>query len=144
MRAFAGKFIAEYNSSGLSRLEDVSRITFRRLGAFLHLALFMAWSHVISDNQKPPINFPANCLVGKYALPVVYYVASKASSIAADKRPFFSGLWLCRLSMDALQKVCICRRFSWRGRNGRRRSIAHTSILTLCVLLKVLISPISS
>jgi hypothetical protein len=43
MRAFAGEFIAEYNSSGLSRLEDVSRITFRRLGAFLHLALFMAW-----------------------------------------------------------------------------------------------------
>ncbi len=89
MRAFAGEFIAEYNSSGLSRLEDVSRITFRWLGAFLHLALFMAWSHVISDNQKPPINFPANCLVGKYALPVVYYVASKASSIAADKRPLF-------------------------------------------------------
>jgi hypothetical protein len=56
----------------------------------------MAWSHVISDNQKPPINFPAECLVGKYALPVVYYVAgwtlysaSKASSIAADKRPLF-------------------------------------------------------
>jgi hypothetical protein len=96
MRAFADEFIAEYDSSGLSRLEDVSRITFGRLGAFLHLALFMAWSHVISDNQKPPINFPAECLVGKYALPVVYYVAgwtlysaSKASSIAADKRPLF-------------------------------------------------------
>ena len=99
MRAFAGEFIAEYNSSGLSRLEDVSRITFRRLGAFLHLALFMAWSHVISDNQKPPINFPANCLVGKYALPVVYYVASKASSIAADKRPFF--------------QVCGCADYRW-------------------------------
>ncbi len=88
MRAFADKFIAEYDSFGLSCLEDVSRITFGRLGAFLHLALFMAWSHVISDNQKPPINF--------YALPVVYYVAgwtpystSTASSIAADKRPLF-------------------------------------------------------
>jgi hypothetical protein len=96
MRAFANEFIAEYDSSGLSRLEDVSRITFGRLGTFLHLALFMAWSHAISDNQKPPINFPAECLVGKYALPVVYYVAgwtlysaSKASSIAADKRPLF-------------------------------------------------------
>jgi hypothetical protein len=96
MHAFADKFIAKYNSSGLSCLEDVSRITFGRLGAFLHLALFLAWSHVISDNQKPPINFPADCLVGKYALPVVYYVTgwtlysvSKASSIAADKRPLF-------------------------------------------------------
>jgi len=56
----------------------------------------MAWSHVISDNQKPPINFPADCLVGKYALPVVYYIAgwtlysaSKASSIAADKKSLF-------------------------------------------------------
>ena len=28
MRAFADEFIAEYDSSGLSRLEDVSRITF--------------------------------------------------------------------------------------------------------------------
>ena len=53
MRAFADEFIVEYNSSVLSRLEeDVSRITFGRLGAFLHLALFMAWSHVISDNQN--------------------------------------------------------------------------------------------
>ncbi len=96
MRAFANEFIAEYNSSGLPRLGDVSRITFGQLGTFLHLALFMAWSHAISDNQKPPINFPADCLVGKYTLPVVYYVAgwtlysaSKASSIAADKRVFF-------------------------------------------------------
>ncbi len=75
MRAFADKFIAKYDSSGLSYLEDVSRITFGRLGAFLHLALFMAWSQVTTDNQKPPINFPADFLVGKYALPVVYYVA---------------------------------------------------------------------
>ena len=96
MRAFAKEFIAEYDSSGLSCLDDVSRITFGRFGAFLHLALFMAWSHVISDNQKPPINFPADCLVGKYALPVVYYIAgwtlysaSKASSIAADKKSLF-------------------------------------------------------
>jgi hypothetical protein len=96
MRAFANEFIVEYDSSGLSCLEDVSRITFGRLGAFLHLALFMAWSHAISNNQKPPINFLADCLVGKYALPVVYcvagwtlYSASKASSIAADKRSLF-------------------------------------------------------
>jgi hypothetical protein len=97
MRAFADKFIGEYDSSGLSCcLENVSKITFGRLGAFLHLALFMAWSHTISDNEKPPINFPINCLVGKYALPVIYYVAgwtiysaSKASTIAADKRSLF-------------------------------------------------------
>ena len=54
MRAFADKFIAEYDSSGLSRLEDPSRITFGRLGAFLHLALFMAWSHMISTTRSHP------------------------------------------------------------------------------------------
>ncbi len=42
MRAFADGFIVEYDSSGLSHLEDVSRITFGRLGPFLYLALFMA------------------------------------------------------------------------------------------------------
>jgi hypothetical protein len=96
MHAFANEFIAEYDSSGLSCLDDVSRITFGRLGAFLCLALFMAWSHAISNNQKRPINFLADRLIGKYALPVVYYVAgctlysvSKASSIAADKKPLF-------------------------------------------------------
>ncbi len=96
MRAFADEFIGEYNSSGLSHLEDVSWITFGQLGAFLHFALFMAWSHAICDNEKPPINFPMDSLVGKYALPVVYYIAgwmlysaSKASTIAADKKPLF-------------------------------------------------------
>jgi hypothetical protein len=150
MHAFANVFIAEYNCLGLSCLEDVSRITFGRLGTFLHLALFMAWSHAISDNQKLPIKFPEDCLIGKYALPVIYYVAgwmlysaSKASSIAADKRPYFSGLQLPRLLMDVLQKVWICQCLSWRGGNGGHRSIACASILTLCVLLKVLILPIS-
>ena len=72
MHAFADELILEYESSGLSCLEDVSRINFGRLGAFLQLALLMAWSHMISNNQKPaPINFPVDCLVGKYALPVI-------------------------------------------------------------------------
>jgi hypothetical protein len=41
-----------------------------------------------------PIEFPVDCLVGMYTLPVVYYVAgwtlfsmSKATTIAADNRP---------------------------------------------------------
>jgi len=64
------------------------------LGAFLHLALFQAWSDAICDNEKPPIEFPVDCLVGMYALPVVYDVAgwtlfsmSKATMIAVDNRP---------------------------------------------------------
>jgi len=95
MRAFIADFMKEYNSTGLPPA-DISSITFGRLGAFLHLALFMAWSDVICDNKKPPIDFPVDCLVGKYALPVIYYVAgwtlysaSKASMVAVDNRPLF-------------------------------------------------------
>ncbi len=83
------------NSAGLP-LADVCSITFGRLGAFLHLALFHAWSDAICDNEKPPIEFPVDCLVGRYALPVVYFVAgwtlysaSKAATIAAEKRPLY-------------------------------------------------------
>jgi hypothetical protein len=96
MCVFIHKFMKEYDSSGLSHPDDISIITFGWLGAFLHLALFMAWSDVICDNEKPPIDFPVDCLVGKYALPVVYYVAgwmlfsmSKASTVAAGNRLLF-------------------------------------------------------
>jgi hypothetical protein len=74
MRAFIADFMKEYDSTGLPPA-DVSSITFGRLGAFLHLALFQAWSDAICDNEKQPIEFPVDCLIGRYALPVVYYVA---------------------------------------------------------------------
>ncbi len=51
MHAFATKFIAKYDSSGLSHLEDVSRITFGQLGAFLNLALFFGM--VTRDKRQP-------------------------------------------------------------------------------------------
>jgi hypothetical protein len=93
MRAYVADFMKEYDSTGLPPA-DVSRISFGRLGAFLHLALFQAWSNAVCDNKKPPIEFLVDCLVGRYALPVVYYVAvwmlfsmSKASTVAANNRP---------------------------------------------------------
>ena len=56
----------------------------------------MAWSDATCNNEKPPIDFPVDCLVGKYALPVIYYVAGwmlysalKASTVAVDNRPLF-------------------------------------------------------
>ena len=95
MCAFVADFMKEYDSTGLPSA-GVSSITFGRLGAFLHLALFMAWSDVICNNEKPPIDFPVDCLVGKYALPVIYDVAGwtlfsalKASTVAVDNRPLF-------------------------------------------------------
>jgi hypothetical protein len=96
--AFVADFMKEYHSTGLPSA-GISSITFGRLGAFLHLALFMAWSNVICNNEKPPIDFPVDCLVGKYALPVIYDVAGwmllstlKASTVAVDSRPLFLGL----------------------------------------------------
>ena len=101
MSAFVADFMKEYESTGLLPA-DISRIKFGRLGAFLHLALFKAWSDVICDNTKPPIHFPVDCLVGKYALPVIYYVAgwtlfsaSKASTVAVDSRPLFFRFAQC-------------------------------------------------
>jgi hypothetical protein len=70
MRAFVADFMKEYESIGLPPA-DISCITFGRLGAFLHLALFQAWSNAICDNKKPPIEFPVDCLIGMYALPVL-------------------------------------------------------------------------
>ncbi len=92
MCAFVADFMEEYNLASLPPA-DVCSITCGRLGTFLHLALFHAWSDAICNNEKPLIEFPVDCLVGRYALPAVYYVAgwtlyseSKATTIAADKR----------------------------------------------------------
>jgi hypothetical protein len=97
MCAFVADFMKEYDSTGLPSA-GVSSIT---LGGWahsfiFHLALFMAWSDVICNNEKPPIDFPVDCLVGNYALPVIFYVAgwtlfsaSKASMVAVDNRPLF-------------------------------------------------------
>jgi hypothetical protein len=96
MYVFIHKFMKEYDSSGLSCPDDISLITFGQLGPFLHLALFMAWSDVICDNEKLPIDFLGDYLVGNYALPVIYYIAGwmlfsvlKASTVAADNRSLF-------------------------------------------------------
>jgi hypothetical protein len=83
-------------------MAELSSDRFRRLGAFLHLALYHAWSDAVCDNEKPPIEFPNTCLVGKYAMPVVYYVAgwtlysaSKALTVAADKRQLYFRFAAC-------------------------------------------------
>jgi hypothetical protein len=93
MRAHAADFMKVYDLTGLPP-GNVSSITFGRLGTFLHLALFQAWSDVICDNKKPLIEFLVDCLIRRYAMPVVYYVAgwmlysaSKASTLAVVNRP---------------------------------------------------------
>jgi hypothetical protein len=76
MGAFIYDFMKEYESSGIPATE-MSSFGFGRLGAFIRLALFHVWSDRVcnNQNQKPSIEFPKYCLVGRYALSVVYYVA---------------------------------------------------------------------
>ncbi len=97
------------------------------MGAFLHLALFHAWSDAICDNEKPLIEFPVDCLVGRYGLPVVYFVAgwtlysaSKAATIAADKRPLyfmFAALHTCdeRAAKRMSLPISLVERRKWRA-----------------------------
>jgi hypothetical protein len=51
MRIFLADFIKDYNSTGLPSA-DICGITFGQLGAFLHLALFHAWSDAICGNTR--------------------------------------------------------------------------------------------
>ncbi len=95
LKSFIADFMEEYDGSGLPHAE-VSRIGFGQLGRFLHHVMFMVWLHSVCDHDKPPVNFPDDCLVGKHARPVIYYVAgwmlysaSKALTVARDKRLLF-------------------------------------------------------
>ncbi len=74
MCAIINFFMKEYESSGIPPVEMLN-FGFGPLGVFIHWALFHAWSDEICNNEKPPIELPTSCLFGRYALPVVYYVA---------------------------------------------------------------------
>jgi hypothetical protein len=98
LRSFIDSFMEEYPSTGIPP-DKFSTISIGRLGTFLHLALFQAWFDAIRINEKLPIKFLDDCLVGRYALPVIYYVTGwtffstskpKALTIAVDKRQMFS------------------------------------------------------
>jgi len=87
---FIHSFMEKFNESGMDRK------TYGQLGQFLYYVLFVTWSNLVCGNKKPPVEFPSDCLVGKYAIPVIYYVAgwtlykaSKAATVGEDKRPLF-------------------------------------------------------
>lgn len=56
MHTFIDSFVGkEYESSGISK--DISRKSFGDLGAFLHVVLFMSWSHSVCKFEKPPVEY---------------------------------------------------------------------------------------
>jgi hypothetical protein len=95
LKSFIADFMEEYDASGLPRAK-VSRIAFGHLSWFLHHVMYMVWLHSVCDHDKPPVKFPDDCLVGKHARPIIYYVAgwtlystSKALTVARVKRLLF-------------------------------------------------------
>jgi hypothetical protein len=74
LQSFVAEFMEEYNASGMPP-SVMSKIGFGHLGRFLHHAIFLAWSHSLCSQEKPPVEFPVDCLVGKHTCPVIYYAA---------------------------------------------------------------------
>ncbi len=76
LQSFVAGFMAEYDAYSSQLIPSgISKIIFGNLGRFLHHVMFMTWSHSICGSEKPPVEFPVDCLVGKYARPVIYYVS---------------------------------------------------------------------
>ena len=75
---FVKEWMKQYECLGIdipNVKNNIPRRKFGSLGLFLHNVLFMEWSHSSIDNKRPQVSFPEECLVGKYAWPVIYYVA---------------------------------------------------------------------
>ena len=69
---------------------------YRYFDSFLFDLMFDCWSLNSMDTERPPVTTPDQCLVVKYARPIVYYVAgwtlynlSLAWTIARDMRPLY-------------------------------------------------------
>ena len=133
MHTFIDTFMdKEYESSGIYK--DISKKSFGDLGAFLHVVLFMSWSHSVCKFEKPPVEFPTDCLVGKYARPVIYYVAgwtlykaSKALTIAKDKRSiYFDFARMQSISEDDAHDMGLPTHLVDRRKRGRGSSMYCT------------------
>ena len=91
---FVTKFRSDYASSGVG--ENIKEDQFAYLGSFLYTAVCNEWLKLICNIAKPPIEYPSDCLVGKHARKVIYYVAgwtlysaSKALTKGIADRPLF-------------------------------------------------------
>ena len=69
---------------------------YRYFGSFLFDILFDCWSLNSMEGERPPVTTPEQCLVGKYARPVVYYVAgwtvhslTLARTVARKMQPLY-------------------------------------------------------
>ena len=85
----------------------MDELLFGSYGVYLHNALFFNWSYSAADSECPAVSFPEGCLVGRFARPVIYYVArwivfsmKLARGIASAERQMFSD-FVAHNSLDA-------------------------------------------
>jgi hypothetical protein len=136
LQSFVTGFMAEYDAYSFQLIPSgISKIIFGNLGRFLHHMMFKTWSHSKYGSEKPPVEFPVDCLVGKYAHPVIYYVTgwmlysvSKALTTAREKRPlvFLNFQWQI-LSTRTRQKVQDFLHLSWRRGSVSNQFIPHVT-----------------
>ena len=55
---------------------DLSRDKAGWLGQYLDNIIYQEWARTSADVERPPIQIPGKVNLGKYAPPVIYYVAS--------------------------------------------------------------------
>jgi hypothetical protein len=110
LHTFVDHFMNKYDSTGL--YPTISKISFGHLGRFLHQVLFNGMMHFVCNYEKPPFKFPVDCLVGKYARPVLYYVAgwllysaSKALTVSKDKRSTYYRFATMQCIMESKAKM---------------------------------------
>ena len=46
-----------------------------RLGQYLHTTIYQVWARVSAYAERPPVQIPGQVKLGKFARPVIYYVA---------------------------------------------------------------------
>jgi hypothetical protein len=66
----------------------------------------------VCNYKEPPVTFPVDCLVGKNARPVLYYVAgwplynaSKALTVSKDERPTYYRFAATQCIMESKAKM---------------------------------------
>lgn len=91
--SIVSRWIDLVNSDGV----DLERDKAGRLGQFLFNTTYQAWVRASASAERPPVQIPGKVKLGKYARPVIYYVAgwtlysaSRALTISVQEREKFS------------------------------------------------------
>ena len=143
MRTFLADFMKDYNSTGLP-LADICDITFGRLGAFLHLALFHAWSDAMQYVARRGRKLNSRWIVALESMPCLLYIPllDRRSTVCPRLLRLQRTRGLCISCLQhhihaMREQHWICQHLLLRRGNGGHRYIAHASILVSYVSLRV-------